>query len=149
MFWRRERVEKWFCVGINIRLPYRRTTNPKKHIDNGTISSSSDRRGGRVLCPSEQAAPVADCSRSPPQRSCKTARRRSGRHLPRRYHKKWPNLRHDLFCPSLLQPRLSATKFSPRRIVPRILLVSALKDLRSTTTTTQLPKMSRGSLMCR
>ena len=35
------------------------------------------------------------------------------------------------------------------RIAPRISLASELKDLRSTTTTTQLPKMSRGSLTCR
>ena len=39
-----------------------------------------------------------------------------------------------------LKLKLLVTTFSLRRIVTRILLVSATKDLRSATTTTQLPK---------
>jgi hypothetical protein len=68
-----ERVEKGFYVEINIGLPYQLITNHKKHINNGKISSPHDWQGGRVLCPSDQAAPVADCGQSPPQRSCKSA----------------------------------------------------------------------------
>jgi len=55
---------------------------------------------------------------------------------------------HLISRPSSLKPKLSVsvTTFSLRRIVQRILLMSARKDLRSTTTTTQLPKMSRGQM---
>ena len=45
-----------------------------------------------------------------------------------------------------LKLKLLVTTFSLRRIVTRILLVSATKDLRSATTTTQLPKISRGQM---
>jgi hypothetical protein len=41
--------EREIYVGINIKLPYRLITNHKKHIDNGTISSPSARRGRGAL----------------------------------------------------------------------------------------------------